>query len=277
MDTQTLQHLNHQREWVALEAEVASGTFDVAGLVDRFLPQAKELFAGFVSRFSPSDPAIALTRDQREFMRVIEAVKYLDLAPTTAYVPQGLEATYLDYLNMLGPAVDYAVKAGERLSTYTAFLAMLLTNRDHRFSAQDNAVIYKEMERTRAGLNQDLGSCFNSTHVAESRYDKVVARNSDWTQVFHSLEKITTEVNRVDRKQLQKNAHDASDLMSKLIDVIQRNEMNDSSPNVVLEMADGAFQIASELEFYATIYYRVLALATAVNETTFNIKRIFKQ
>jgi len=275
--TTTLTTLQHQREWISIEA-FASLTLDIPDLLQRCLPHARSAFSEFIAHFVPSDKGVSLNRDQQAFMKVVEQHKYLDLAPTAAYVPEGLKVPYLHYINLLGPAVDHALKVQATLTTYTAYLALLLTNRDQRFSTKDSAVVYKAMEAKRTQLNADLGSCFNdSSHRTDVSYADVVERNTEWPTLLHAATALGTDINSVNRKILQKDVDSAVELIDRLIEMVQRGELKDASPNIALELSDGAYQVACELEFLAIVTYRVMALTTAINRTTTRITQVYTQ
>lgn len=279
MDITLTQRFTHEqlaldREWLALEAE-HSTSINFSDLIHRFLPNARGILAGLVSRFQASEEGIVLSRDQRAFMKVVDEHKYLDLSPIVAYVPEGLDTTYQHYANVLGAAVDHAVKVQTLLTDYSTYIASLLTNHDVRFSNQDSSGTYKGLEAQRAQLNLELGKCFrNGSHNTEVRYGDVVERNSDWSLVFHAAAQLTDKMNGVNRKVLAKTLQDTSHLMDRLIEMAKKDDFKGASPTMLSELADGAFQLASEVEFFAVIYYRVLALSTAIDSTTKNILKL---
>jgi hypothetical protein len=279
MDITFTQRCTHEqlaldREWIALEAE-HSLSINFSNLIHRFLPNARGVFAALAQKFSASEEGIVLTRDQRAFMKVVEAHKYLDLSPIVAYVPEGLDVPYLHYTNALGPAVDHAANVQTLLAGYSTYIAMLLTNHDERFSTKDSAVSYKGLETLRDRFNKDLGDCFkNGSHNTDVRYGDVVERNSDWNLVFPAAASLSDKMNGVDRKVLTKTLNDTVHLMDRLIENIQKDEFKGASPTMLTELADGAYQMASEVEFFATVYYRIMALTASIDRTTKNILKL---
>lgn len=274
MDATLMNTLRHDREWIAIESE-HSLSINFSDLIHRFLPNARGVFAGLVSKFQASSEGIVLTRDQRAFMRVVETHKYMDLAPIVAFVPEGLEVTYLNYMAALGPVTDHVAKIQELLAQYSTYIAMLLTNKDERFSTANSAVVYQGLEGQRAAFNKDLGACFQTgSHETDVRYGDVVERNNDWTLVFSSAASLSDKMNGVNRKVLAKTLQDTVHLMDRLIEAAKKDDFKGASPTMLSELADGAYQIASEVEMFATVYYRVMALTTAIDRTTQNILKL---
>ena len=267
--------LQIERNYIALEADGLVMP-NIPALLARVLPEAKAAFSGLISRFAPSEPAIpSLNRQQREFVEVTKKFRYLDLAPIVAYVPEGLNVSYAHYANVLAPIVTHVEGVEKLLNTYVTYLAMLVTNRDHRHSMVDSGWMFKSLEEQRATFNNDLKSCFeNGSHVTEVKYGDVIERNSDWPQLFVTVQQLSDKMNSVNRKSLQKATADAVHLMDKVTEMVKRGELKDGSPAMVKEIADGAFQVASELEMFAVTYYRIVALTTSIEDTMKNVLRI---
>lgn len=267
--------LEHERNWVALEAD-GLHLPDISALLQRVLPEARAAFSNLVARFAPSDePVPSLNRQQRDFVEVTKKFKYLDLAPIVAYVPEGLDVSFTHYANILSPIVTHVGGVEKLLNTYTTYLALLVTNRDHRHSMEDSGWMFKSLEEQRATFNNDLNSCFkNGSHATETTYGKVIERNSDWPQLFVTVQQLSDKLNGVNRKSLQKSIADCTHLLDKVTDMVKRGDLVDGSPAMVKEIADGAFQVASELEMFAVTMYRLLALTTAINDTMKNVLRI---
>ncbi|EKD22668.1 MAG: hypothetical protein ACD_84C00015G0001 [uncultured bacterium] len=57
---------------------------------------------------------------------------------------------------------------------------------------------------------------------------------------------------------------------------IKRNEFDGMSPEIIRNLSDGAFQVASELEFYSVMHYRVTAYANAVTRTAEHFEKTMK-
>ena len=56
---------------------------------------------------------------------------------------------------------------------------------------------------------------------------------------------------------------------------ISRQELEGVTPQIVTELSEGAYQMASQLEMYSTVWYKVQNFVTAVNYSTEVVIRAF--
>lgn len=263
-----LTELRITRDTVAFEAFQVAG-IDIHKLAQDTIPTLVRAFNTVSSVFNPAEPGAPITADERAFLRLIESHKYLDLAHLPAYVPEGMEETYLNYAAILGQAVDHALEAVGMLNHFSTFIAMLITNREQQLMTKSDVRMYQNLVKDREGLLKEMAAAFkNGSHKTDVLYKDVINRNSDWAAVFATTDKLSKKVNGVDRKGLIKKVEETSGFLDKLAKLVADGKMENVSPEVVNELAEGAYQIASELEFFSVVYYRVLAYTTAVTRTT---------
>lgn len=269
-----LNQLRIQRDMVAMEAFLST---DLFGFMRDIVPSLVNEFHNFTARFAPDAPAIPLTSAQADFVKEINKHSYLDLVPLTAFVPEGLETTYLEYSDRLDVAVDHADRIlTEVLGPYTVFLSQLISNKEQKLSTLSMESFYKKLEEGRKNANLALGGCFGKGSTrTEVKYGDVIRRNNDWPTVFHNVEHLSKEMNRVDRKLLTKKVTECDHLLSIIIEKIKREEFVDVSPQVVQNIADGAYQIAAELEFFSVTYYKTLAFVEAINRSMQHVRQVF--
>lgn len=270
-----LERLRVQRDTVALETQFVK---DIQNHLSQIFPAIRKNFDGLVSRFLPETPAIGLTSNQHDFFREIGRRNFLDVAGITAYVPEGLSVPYIDYANELSKASERCVKIlPEILSSFTMFLSQLLTQQEMKLSTILNTRRYVTLEQERAHLNERLGKCFTrgSTRT-DVTIGNVVNRNADWPDVFRATDAIAIEMNNVDRKALNKQVSESVELINALMAKINRHELSGVTPAVAQNLSDGAYQVASELEFFAAVYYKSMALTASVKRTVQHYHEITK-
>lgn len=263
---QTLHILDHRARLVALESETST---DVLGLVKNIYGDVVTAFTGFASQFAPNEPALNLSTTQRQFVAQLHGKNYVSLEGKVCFVPEGLNVPYLDYAAALKPAVDRCSKIMDQsLAPFATFLAGLVNNHNLAGTASQLKILDSHVELERRTMNQHLGACFAAgSSAAEQPYEKVVARNNDWPKVFHEADAMVQAINRVERKALQKKMQECVELMDVLKRQIEQGKFGDMSAAAASNLAGGAFQVASELEFYSAIHYKVAALASALNRT----------
>lgn len=261
-------------ERVALEAFVAA---DLVGLVKRAFPQLLEDFKGLMGFTSSVEQAIQLTPDARSFVNdIARKHSYVDIAPLTAWVPQGFVGDYLSYAPSLQAQVTHVEQLlGNTLGPFTGFLAKVLTNYDDQLSTQTTS--YIQLEKVRNGLEADNAKHFKAGSTAvQSSLGDVVKRNADWEPVLQLANELVTRMNKIDRRLINKKIAESSDLMERLIRQIKNNKIDHLTPQVITNISNGAFQVAKEVEFYSIVYYRVLAFSDAISKTVTATKAVFK-
>lgn len=258
--------LSIQSRKVGLEAFAVT---DVTGLLARVYPAISDTFSGLLGKFSSNDPYQGLTGKQQDFMRLLGNHPFMDIRPLQVYVPEGLTANYTVYSKALLASAQHAAKVLEdALNPYSTFLSQILTNTGDRISTRLHDADYAAMQKRREGLTADMAKCFKpGSTKTETSLGDVFSRNADWQEVFKDGDSITSFITSVDRKVLNRKVEDCVKLVNKLQEQIKAGTFGEVSPQVVKNLAEGAFQIASELEFYALVYYRVLVLNECLNSS----------
>lgn len=267
-----LNQLKINRDIAALESEVFS---EAANVLKNIIPSLAGGFSAFVNRFNPADAFTMLTPHDK-FLRDLPKHTYLDVSPLTAYVPEGMDVTYLEYSTQLLAAAKHASGILDHImSPYSVFLARLVTNKELQLSTMPLNLEFAKLGKERDALNKYMGECFKPGSSATQRsIGDVVNRNADWSAVFVNMDAMSKLVMHVDRKALNKKVEENSKYLEQLMSKVKHGELNDVSPEVVRSMAEGAFQAASELEFFAATYYRVIAFNNAVNNTLEYFKKV---
>ncbi len=267
MDTQ----LKQQRSIVALEAYTVD---DLQGLVRRVFPSIQKGMASFKNVFS-SEHAIGLTGRQRDFLKITDKRTYPSLMPLTAFVPEGLKVSYLDYAQALSPAVEHACQAPSVINQYAIFLAMLVSNRSAIFETQAQTKVYTALGKERDSLNKEIGKCFtpggNKTDV---KIQDVVGRNSDWPSIMTATDDMSKAMNKVDRTHLNKKVEECVELLGHIGKAIAAGEFDKVAPAVIMDLSDGAYQVAAELEFYSVMFYRLDALCKSMDRTIAHVSKV---
>jgi hypothetical protein len=272
----TLNTLRINKDIVALESGILTS---MSNLLANTFPTISREFTGFVGRFNAPSETVALTSDQNKFLHEINNYKYLDIAPIRAFVPEGMDTTYIAYFTALKDATEHCEHIVETtMNDYALFLGSLINNTDSKFDTTNFVPVYKTLNANRDKLNDRLAKCFlMGSTKAEVTIGDVISRNTDWKEVFELSEKMLKEIQMVNRSKLDKKIVECVQLISIIQNKIKRNEFEGISPQAINNLSEGAFQIASELEFYSVTHYRVLAATTSVNRTIENFRKLFSK
>lgn len=268
--------LRIERDRLALEAPLS---LDLVGLFQNTFPSIRAGFSNLVQRFAATEPAVPLTSRQRDFLRLVEPKKYLELAPIVAYVPEGMESSYPHYLDAVLAAVEHAAHySPKHLNQFALYLSQLVSQSDQHLASTSFEREHVASEEARKKLNAELGACFRvGSSRSESSYGAVVARNKDWYEVFEKNDAQAKLVNTVNRKDLDRKIAECVELMDILSVKLSRGDFQGISPQTITNIADGAYGAAQEMEFYAATHYRSMAISTAINRTMSHVFEVLKK
>lgn len=272
----SLQTLRHHRDVVALET-FSVQALDVTGMLKSIFPDIKKHFLEFTARFSGTDKPVPLSRHQAAFMRLLERHNYVDIGPLTVYCPEGMKGSYLELAAALKSGAEHAAKVMDLLNQYTTYLALLITNEYQRFSTENSVKVYQNLQEERERILKDIGACFNpGRHDSTIKYSDAVSRNKDWELVFGEVDTLSKLSNSVSREKLNAKVKEATQYIEKIMQMLKDGKMESTAHEVAQELSDGAYQIACELEFFSTMYFRVMAFNTSVNESVDKITENLK-
>lgn len=268
--------LRIQKEMIALEAWAVA---DLHGLVKKAFPSIIDGLKDFFARTEPTEKTIVLNGDWRKFVQLLNGHRYIDLSPITCYTPEGMNDTYDAYSADLVPMVDRCEQTvNELLPQFCAFLASLISNKDAQLETISFRGEYKKLELERTKLNEAIATHFRKGRTdTVTIYGDVVRRNQDWEPVLQRAQLLSDRINKIDRKFIQKKIAECVDLMDTLEGKLKRNEFEKITPEIVDNLANGAYQVARELEFFSVTYYRVQAYNEALNRSTQYITDVLKK
>ena len=273
--TDPLADLQHARECIALEAFSLSSLG--SGLKD-FLPSIVSAFAS--NKVAAELPDMqSISADQAAFVKLIAPFPYTELMELRAFRPEGVTATYLNYLGALLPVTAYLTDIQHRVvQPYLVFLASVVSNKASSYSSNTNGLEYKKFEAYREAAYTAFGKLYAAnSYAATTTVQHVVDRNTDWPAVFELAKKCTDNMKSVDLSALQSQMKQASDYLVILNDQLQTEAASSTTrpqcEAAAERLSNGAYQVAKELEFFSSTYYRVLALNGAVNNTVEHIRK----
>jgi hypothetical protein len=247
--------------------------------LQNLIPSLQKNFQGFIHGFSKSEPAVQLKGNEKDFIKLLDGRVYLNLIPLLTYVPEGLAVPYLEYLLVLKDAVQHCHDVTLKcLNDYSVYLAQIITNRELKITTMPQDAMYAKMEKARTELVTRMAKCFKAgSSKAESTYGEVVARNAEWVDVFGVLDAVDHSINTIRRDDLHKKAEECNNQLNVIIKQIRNHEFEGAGPEVVNNLSNGAYQSGSELEFFATTYFRVMTLNQAIADTMKKVSEILKQ
>ena len=239
-----------------------------------FVPQILDNIHSFRQSFLDDTSNIRLSSENRKFTEVIARIPYISMENDRAYVPEGLKTTYLKYLSTLqsAPAICREAQTGV-LPEFKRAVAKLVSAPSLGGEIDVPVIrLLRERAKLRDDYNEELNKHFDKAgQNTVVMIKNVIERNNDWTQALHLLETSSKEMMAINRGQLLKQVDEVSDLLRHVISKAKSGGYDDMSPENIMMLSEGAYQMATEIEFYAVMHYRFTVLNVAINDTKQNI------
>lgn len=272
-----IQELQYASESIS---SFASGTLSAAvamtGRVKSLMPSIISGFKG-AQEFSELTNLKDLSKEEQLFLKSISKVSFAEVRALRADVPEGFSGDFFAYAKTLQAcATPLSRLAPEVLNPYTVFLGQLVSTRNVAILNDDKDHVYKAMEAHRKEGYAHIAKFFTKKKPeSTARISEVIARNDDWKHLFASLKAATDAINSVDRQLLKQLMAQAEDYLNILQDMLKSGKLDGLTPETSKALANGAFQVASQVEYYSVIYFRILGLTSAVRTTMARVTTIF--
>lgn len=230
-----------------------------------------------VHEFMAVDDLPDLPRDQRKFLNLISGIGYQSVMHTKATRPEGLKTHYLEYTAVLKRAVAHVGNIrGDVVSPYMDFLTRFSASNQFSTSASSETSDFRKKAQLRERIIADMGRCFGKeSYATRCLIQDVVQRNSDWGHVLTDIKQLHDAVSVIPRQDIINEVNGCTDV----IDVIIKQFSSMSDRKVSKEAAERlynhAYHVGRELELYATVHYRVLALQASVQATIEGLTEIY--
>jgi hypothetical protein len=260
-----LRGLKLARDSLALEGFSLSNTLSS---LTGFMPN---IIRGLASNKAALElPPTPLKKDQSKFLKLLEQFSYAELMGLKAFRPEGVKVTYLQYLSVLIPATAYLQGIQKNVTgPYLLFLAQVVSDRKAALSTRTQDTEYRRLESTRARMIAQFAALYdNNSYEAKTSIGKVVDRNADWKPVLVQCNQALECLKAVNLEEMKNQMTQCTDYLEIIHGLLKSGNLEGTSPEVVKHLANGAYCIALEFEFFAATYYRALALSGSIDNTT---------
>lgn len=241
----------------------------------------KGIMPGIIQGFSATKEAVVLPdivpldKYQKAFLSEIESVPYTELRELRAFVPEGVSVTYLEYLKTLVPVTTY-LKDIQRdvTSPYLFLLAQMVSDVNANISTKSEQATYEKLKSVRDEAYASLAKLYEkNSYKAVTKVGSVVERNADWKDVFTQLKSCVINVESVNRESIARQVKQCTDYLEIIYQNLSKDNAKSTSQEAAQNLAAGAYEVAQQLQFFSTTYYRVLALNGSVKNTIEHIQK----
>lgn len=264
-DKEAALKLNLKR--LAFEASIVS---DMTNAFKNIFPNILDtLKESFTKVDTMPDVKLELSSHQRQVMDNLQKLNFLDISELAITVPEGFEGNLASYAEaMLVVANNLSGIMQTTLVPYTNYLAQYISNKEVKLSTKDMTSQFASMYNLRKENVDSLNAYIGETKSSRVKIGKVLSRKPEIEQVFRTNNTINKVVNSLNLADIKKQVKRCTDLIDLIVDQVNEGKITNMSPEAAKNLAFGATEIASEVEFLSIFYFRAKALSNTVDSMT---------
>lgn len=201
---------------------------------------------------------------------------YMALGPTEIYKPRGCMVTLLTYGEVLLAQATQVVDLEQRLlSPFHAWVATVLANPKQLDKLQS----LKGIEFVKVGeLRENLTKIVNlSSDQTMGRYDELLDRNNDWSEVVAINNRLATMVTKKAIANINGKVDSLKNISNSLIHSIENDPNFTATPSSVEKLSTLMHQLGLEIEYYALIMHLVNAYNAMLENNVERLKEIIRE
>lgn len=258
--------LQTQYEIITLESQ-STGT--ITSLVKN-IPSFVRGVKSFVSNLFSFDDSVSLFTKDTSLANALKKTNYMQVKDRMVPIPIGLKVSYDEYFTVLDKQVKGISFLPELLQAFKQWISLLLSDPKQLSSINVGVVVKTFKINDVTKLSAELSKCFDVTKgTTQTPFKNVFKRMADWDTLSTRLKEYDNFISdTVSKDVIISEIGEITTILDRLFDNIEKNKVEyNVSKQTVSAIADTAFQIAKECEFYSVFYYNVLVLIKAFEDT----------
>lgn len=235
---------------------------------------------------------IELTKEQKYFLDVflknyinnpenanLESKKrfdYINIKMIKAFVPEGMNVTYIECLNLIEDAIKYCLEViNTNLPRYSKLIADITTINNFEKVIESNELLFIDNQKYRDTANTYKDKCYNTSTVTVVKIENVVKNLNQWKEVFDKINYLNNLCNTINNEQVIDSINKVANLLDILIEN-KNNKLDNISPEMLRQLTNSTYNIAKDLEFISIVKYDLLSLNGTIANTVQNLVENYK-
>ena len=261
---------------IALEASVLG---NMVSSVTNYFPDLMERLSPMVGRVATTsvDLKKGLTNLEHNVASQVETLDYTGHTRLFKIeVPQGFTGNTLEYLWLIQECFAYFKQTTEpSMDDYYILIASILTNKEAKKSLKDHATGFKALEKSRSTLNDRFNKFFKQgSNSAMSTFGTHYTKNEELRAALQQASMIEGTLKNLNLDAVKDKTQRIADTIDTLIKQSDDNKIAYMTPPVVSGLAQGAHEIAMQVEFLSVNVYRALAILKSMDDSIERMKRL---
>jgi hypothetical protein len=143
-----------------------------------------------------------------------------------------------------------------------------------KLDIRDDTTKFKGYEATRTGLTKDISSHFSKGNTGRTLFHDAYGSYDEFKKVCKDNNSLTKRLDQIDLKKVADQVKKIVDTLDIAIASAERGDYDKASNEALMNLANGTFELAQQVEFFAATAYRIKALTFAISETEDKIKKL---
>jgi hypothetical protein len=260
-------------EQLSLEGNVLT---DGMAVMKRMFPEiltaAKDSFQSlkFYDGKKEVESKYDLTKQEQFVLDELPRLSWSDVKELKFQSQEDFRGNYLEFTEVMHEAIHRMRSFNkEVLEPFYTVLARFMNDKEYRKSVKDETRKYEMLKQSRLKSTEEVSKYFIG-HGNDTRINigTVMARVSDYEQIVKKVSVLSTDVNMLDINLIKENAKKCVEVLDLILQKVDNGSIDSVSPEVARSLAIGTFEIASELEYIAGMYYQTLVFKHSVKSIT---------
>ena len=272
------QNLNNAKEiMIALEDNMFSSAVDglvslisdISGNLNNRLKDIKYYFQGL-----PEDPQ-KFFDDLNYLEEKIDSLRYIDYKDNYVPVPENYTGKpYIEYTKVLEEDVkSIRPKIKPLFKDYTVLLSSIINNGSDGVILKDYQTLYKTTSEDRKKLDDSLKEFFGNEKTTVLKISKLINSFDDLKKLMKAQRDLLGSINVNELLELNTDVQNLNSLFDNLIENVKDNKIVINKADV-LDIGQGAYEIAQYLESISLVYYNVNVLINRIKDMVVTILKI---
>lgn len=264
---------------IGLEAQVLTNMVEaLTGFFPDFLQKIKTSFTNSNQALDEETLTVEFSKGEKSVLKEISKYSYMDISELATVVPEGFTSDYLSYLDHLETLVSRMEETLPKVLTpYRTYLSVFLTNKDAKISTRDETRVFNELKKSRDALIEKTNTFFKTgNYTAKTKIRQVVKRNADFQTVFARTNRLLERVNAIKLKDIKGTTNQCAAILDSILEKLEKKTFDNISPEAARNLAEGAFEMAREVEYFAVCYYALRSYFSSVSYTTLRLNNFFQ-
>ena len=190
-------------------------------------------------------------------------------------VPEGFNGNVLKYQSALVDSLEYIEAVTMvQLKEFYVTAAAFVTNRDRKLSIKDDSGKFKNFEKQRATIVDDISTHFTKGNTGRTVFNDAYLNYQEFKKAYSLNRDLVKRSEGINIKTVHDQVKKIVETLDIAIKAAERSEYDKASNEALMNLSTGTYELAQQVEFLAVTLYRIQSLTFAIAETDSKIKKL---